>query len=137
VKFRKLPPMLTVRQELSKAGHQYFTFITKKGCEFLSHYLAGRMKAGEVLTPASPLTAPDVMKGAIRPFETAWWDTPVGSAFLKGLSGSSFIPGGLIVDVLKGRVDEWTLRKGYLRYMPESPGRRMLGFYHMRPMGAT
>jgi hypothetical protein len=72
VKFRKTPPMLIVRQELSKAGHQYFTFITKEGCEFLSHYLVERMKAGELLTPASPLIAPDVTKGAIRPFATPW-----------------------------------------------------------------
>ena len=71
VKFLKAPPMLIVRQELSKARHQYFTFITKEGCDFLSHYLAGRMKAGEVLTPASPLIAPDATKGAMRPFVTA------------------------------------------------------------------
>jgi hypothetical protein len=72
VKFRKTPPMLIVKQELSKAGHQYFTFITREGCEFLSHYLAGRMRAGEVLTAASPLIAPDATKGATRRFVTAW-----------------------------------------------------------------
>jgi len=72
VKFRKAPPMLIVKQELSKARHQYFTFITKEGCEFLSHYLAGRMRAGEVLTPASPLIAPDATKGAMRRFVMAW-----------------------------------------------------------------
>jgi len=71
VKFRKVPPMLIVRQELSKAGHQYFTFITREGCEFLSHYLVERMKAGEVLTPASPLIAPEVVKGAASPFMTS------------------------------------------------------------------
>jgi len=68
VKFIKIPPMLIVRQELSKAGHQYFTFITKEGCEFLSHYLVERMKAGEILTPASSLIAPDVVKGSVKPF---------------------------------------------------------------------
>jgi hypothetical protein len=72
VRFRKTPPMLIVRQELSKAGHQYFTFITKEGCEFLSHYLVERIRAGELLTPSSPLIAPDVTKGAIRPFATPW-----------------------------------------------------------------
>jgi ribosomal protein S13 len=72
VKFTKTPPMLIVRQELSKARHQYFTFITREGCEFLSHYLVGRMRAGEVLTPASPLIAPDVTKGAVKPFVKAW-----------------------------------------------------------------
>jgi len=71
VKFRKVPPMLVVRQELSKAGHQYFAFITKEGCEFLSHYLAERMKGGEVLTPASPLIAPEVARGSTRPFIAA------------------------------------------------------------------
>ena len=72
VRFRKTPPMLIVRQELSKAGYQYFTFITKEGCEFLSHYLVERMRSGELLTPSSPLIAPDVTKGAIRPFATPW-----------------------------------------------------------------
>jgi hypothetical protein len=72
VKFIKIPPMLIVRQELSKAGHQYFTFITKEGCEFLSHYLVERIRAGELLTPSSPLIAPDVTKGAIRPYATPW-----------------------------------------------------------------
>jgi len=72
VKFTKTPPMLIVRQELSKARHQYFTFITREGCEFLSHYLVGRMRAGEILTPASPLIAPDVTKGAVKPFVKAW-----------------------------------------------------------------
>jgi hypothetical protein len=68
VRFIKIPPMLIVRQELSKAGHQYFTFITKEGCEYLSHYLVERMKAGEILTPASSLIAPDVVKGSVKPF---------------------------------------------------------------------
>ena len=68
VKFRKTPPMLIVRQELSKARHQYFTFITKEGCEFLSHYLVERMKAGELLTPASSLIAPEVVKGSVKSF---------------------------------------------------------------------
>ena len=72
VRFIKTPPMLIVRQELSKAGHQYFTFITKEGCEYLSHYLVERMRSGELLTPSSPLIAPDVTKGAIRPFATPW-----------------------------------------------------------------
>jgi len=37
--FEKMPPMVVVRPYLSKAGHQYFTFLSKEGCEHLKNYL--------------------------------------------------------------------------------------------------
>ncbi|MEM2881298.1 MAG: site-specific integrase [Candidatus Methanomethylicaceae archaeon] len=55
VDFRRVPAMVVVRRELSKAGHQYFTFIGKEGCAYLKDYLEGRMRSGERLTPASPV----------------------------------------------------------------------------------
>jgi len=33
--FEKMPTMVVVRPELSKAGHQYFTFLSEEGCEYL------------------------------------------------------------------------------------------------------
>lgn len=68
VYFDRLPCMLVVRKELSKAGHQYFTFMTTETCEYLREYLYQRIKSGEVLTPDSPLIAPE---RSSKPFLTA------------------------------------------------------------------
>jgi hypothetical protein len=35
VKFSRTPPLLIVRPSLSKAGHQYFSFLLAEGCEYL------------------------------------------------------------------------------------------------------
>lgn len=59
VMFSRIPTIVIVRQELSKAGHQYFTFLTREGCGFLAEYLTQRIKSGERLDPSSPLLAPD------------------------------------------------------------------------------
>lgn len=31
--FKLIPTLVIVRRELSKAGHQYFTFLGEEGCE--------------------------------------------------------------------------------------------------------
>jgi integrase len=59
ITFVKIPCMLVVRKELSKAGHQYFTFMTTETCEYLKEYLYLRIKSGEVLKPDSPLIVPE------------------------------------------------------------------------------
>ncbi len=59
ITFLKIPCMLVVRKELSKARHQYFTFMTAETCEYLKEYLYRRIKSGEVLTPDSPVIAPE------------------------------------------------------------------------------
>jgi len=63
--FDKIPTMIVVRRELSKAGHQYFTFLSEEGCEYLKSYLESRLKKGEKLTPESPILRPKV---APKPF---------------------------------------------------------------------
>jgi hypothetical protein len=56
-----------VRKNLSKAGHQYFTFLSEEGCEYLKEYLEERMRTGENLTLDSPLITPKLrMKPFIR-----------------------------------------------------------------------
>ncbi|MEM3760279.1 MAG: site-specific integrase [Candidatus Bathyarchaeia archaeon] len=65
VAFEKVPTMVVVRKELSKAGHQYFTFLGEEGCEYLKDYLESRLKEGEKLTPDSPVLTPKV---APKPF---------------------------------------------------------------------
>jgi len=63
--FDKVPTMVVVRRELSKAGHQYFSFLSEEGCEYLRDYLESRLKSGEKLTPNSPIITP---KAAPKPF---------------------------------------------------------------------
>lgn len=62
VKFETLPATITVRKELSKAGHVYFTFLSEEGAEYLQDYLTERMRDGEVLTSDSPIIRPKTTK---------------------------------------------------------------------------
>ncbi len=55
VEFERVPAMVIVRRELSKARHRYFTFLSEEGCGYLKDYLEERMRRGEVLTAKSPL----------------------------------------------------------------------------------
>lgn len=68
ITFLKIPCMVIVRKEISKAGHQYFTFMPGEACEYLREYLYLRVKSGEVLTPDSPVIAPAKSE---KPFLTA------------------------------------------------------------------
>ncbi|MGA3110956.1 MAG: site-specific integrase [Candidatus Bathyarchaeia archaeon] len=67
VTFERIPTMIVVRRELSKAGHQYFTFLSVEGCEYVIDYLEERLREGEELTPKSALITPKLkMKPFIR-----------------------------------------------------------------------
>jgi hypothetical protein len=57
VTFNQLPTIVTVRPELSKARHKYFTFLTKEGGEYLGAYLEKRLASDEKLHPSSPIIA--------------------------------------------------------------------------------
>jgi hypothetical protein len=86
VAFSNVPALVIVRNELSKARHQYFTFLSEEGCEYLKDYLEERMREGEDLTSASPIITPkqrkkpfirtinigDIMRGAIRQAGFQW-----------------------------------------------------------------
>jgi len=65
VEFEQIPTMVVVRLELSKDGHQYFTFLSEEGCEYLKDYLEERILSGEDLTANSPVIRP---KAAKKPF---------------------------------------------------------------------
>ncbi len=62
ISFSRTPAMIVVRPELSKAGHQYFTFLAKEGCEYVAQYLTQRMRSGEKLDASSPLVSPGTTK---------------------------------------------------------------------------
>ncbi len=53
--FTEIPARVIVRRELSKARHQYFTYLNEKGCSFVIDYLKERIGRGEKLTKESPL----------------------------------------------------------------------------------
>ena len=55
VSLERMPARVTIRPQISKAGHRYFTFLTSQGCSYLLGYLRGRAAAGEKIGPDSPL----------------------------------------------------------------------------------
>jgi hypothetical protein len=65
--FKRNPALVVVRKELSKAGHQYFTFLSTEGCVYVQDYLEERLRSGETLTLKSALVTPKLrMKPFIR-----------------------------------------------------------------------
>ncbi|MDH5779168.1 MAG: site-specific integrase [Candidatus Bathyarchaeota archaeon] len=67
IDFDQTPTLVIVRRELSKAGHQYFTFLGDEGCEYLKDYLEERIRGEERLTSDSPTVTPKLrMKPFIR-----------------------------------------------------------------------
>jgi len=65
VNFETIPAMVIVRPSLSKARHQYFTFLTEEACGYVKDYLEERAMNGEKLTPDSAIVRPKV---AEKPF---------------------------------------------------------------------
>ncbi|MCE2506807.1 MAG: site-specific integrase [Nitrosopumilaceae archaeon] len=53
--FERIPAKITVRSALSKAGHQYFTFLPETGCKYLQGYIRERIANGEIIKPESPV----------------------------------------------------------------------------------
>ncbi|MBS7611500.1 site-specific integrase [Candidatus Bathyarchaeota archaeon] len=55
IEFPKVPSMLVVRKSLSKARHQYFTFVPQQTITYVEEHLEERVKHGEELSKNSPL----------------------------------------------------------------------------------
>ena len=107
VDFEQIPALVIVRKELSKAGHQYFTFLSEEGCEYMKDYLEERMREDEEVTNDSSIITPklrtkpfiravnigDIIRGAIRRAGYSWrpyvlrsyFDTQLMLAESKGL----------------------------------------------------
>jgi hypothetical protein len=67
MEFTRIPTLIRVRKPLSKAGHQYFTFLCEEGCRYIKEYLENRMHKGEKLTAESAvITAKHAKKQFIR-----------------------------------------------------------------------
>ena len=84
VEFKCIPTLVVVRRELSKAGHQYLTFLSEEGCEYLKDYLETRMREGEELTSESAIVTP---KQRIKPFIRA---TNVGDVIRAAIRKAGF-----------------------------------------------
>jgi len=84
VEFEQLPPIVIVRKELSKAGHQYFTFLSEEGCDYLKDYLEMRVRSGEKLGKDSPIVTP---KQRMKPFIRS---TNVGDVIRAGIRKAGY-----------------------------------------------
>ena len=58
--FTRKPARIVVRAELSKNGHEYFTFLTSEGCKKVIAYLNQRILSGEALGPDTPVISPSM-----------------------------------------------------------------------------
>jgi len=84
VEFKKIPTMVVVREELSKSGRQYLTFLGEEGCGYLKEYLAERIGRREELTRDSPIITP---KRRMKPFV---WTTNISDAIRKAIRRAGF-----------------------------------------------
>lgn len=73
--FTRSPAKIVVRRTLSKARHEYFTFITDLGGKRLLAYLNQRIMDGDSLGPESPVIAPSKL--------TRWRGNNIGKRFVK------------------------------------------------------
>ena len=60
IQFERVPATVMVKSKLSKARHQYISFIGEEGTTYIKEYLEERRKQGEELTYESPLLQFDV-----------------------------------------------------------------------------
>jgi len=114
--FDKVPTMVIVRRELSKAGHQYFTFLSEEGCEYLKNYLEEKMMEGEKISAESPIITPKLrMKPFIR---TVNIGDVIGVAFNRvvNLAVQSFLGGCDVGELrLQARLDVLLREEARLR----------------------
>jgi hypothetical protein len=84
VEFEKVPAMVIVRKELSKSRHQYFTFLSEEGCEYIKNYLGSRIRQGEAIESESAIVTP---KQGMKSFITA---TNIGDVIRKSIRSAGF-----------------------------------------------
>jgi integrase len=109
VSFVRMPALVMVRPELSKARHGYITLLGEEGCGYVREYLTERLRAGENLGPETDLVhARNVEKPFIRSLNVS---DAVRSSFLAaGFNGQrpyvlrSFFASQLLVAESQGKV---------------------------------
>lgn len=88
VTFQRIPTMIIVRPELSKARKQYITFLGNEGCFYVTAYLEQRMAEGEKLTMDSPLITPS--KFALRSEKSHIRTINIGDIVRQSMRASGF-----------------------------------------------
>ena len=83
VAFQKVPTMVSVRPSLSKAKHQYFSFLCEEGCAYLKEYLERRMREGEAVGPDSPVVVRSRVSQGERFRKNSFMSTPKISDTIK------------------------------------------------------
>ena len=82
--FDAMPTMIRVREELSKTGKEYFSFLSTQGCEYLKEYLESRLRAGETFTIDTDVITPKSFdKSFIRSIN-------IGDIIRKSIRGAGF-----------------------------------------------
>jgi site-specific recombinase XerD len=84
VEFAQVPAIVLVRRELSKARHQYFSFLSEEGCGYLKDYLELRIREGEDIMVDSAIVTP---KQRMKPFIRA---TNIGDAIRESVRKAGF-----------------------------------------------
>ncbi|MEM3771772.1 MAG: hypothetical protein QXW80_05640 [Candidatus Micrarchaeia archaeon] len=59
IEFEKISTLIKVRSTLSKARHEYITFLPPEGIVYIKEYLESRINNGEKITQDSPIVAPE------------------------------------------------------------------------------
>ena len=55
ISFLRVPAKVNIREELSKSGKKYFSFLGQEGCMYLQNYLIERIRSGETISPQSSI----------------------------------------------------------------------------------
>ena len=55
ITFLRVPAQVNIREELSKSGKKYFSFLGQEGCMYLQNYLIERIRSGETISPQSSI----------------------------------------------------------------------------------
>ncbi|MCL4518687.1 MAG: site-specific integrase, partial [Thaumarchaeota archaeon] len=90
VQFKKLPARFIIRKNLSKAGHEYFGFLTFEVAQYLKEYLESRMRDGEELRPDSPILTPKKDSHTKKALDSHITSTNVGDMIRSAIRKAGF-----------------------------------------------
>ena len=80
-----IPTIVIVRAPISKGRHKYFSLLPEEGCSYLKESLEERLRAGESLSPTSPVVSHDRVARAGKSFMmTSKTDPPNKASNEKG-----------------------------------------------------
>ena len=87
VTFLRVPAQVNIRENLSKSGKKYFSFLGQEGCMYLQNYLIERIRSGETITPESALITAAKLGYRVKQHITA---VNVGDAIRNAIRNAGF-----------------------------------------------